>query len=102
MYLCSDEVGCYHNPLIAVLPSIGECTGISVRRFDHSESQHSKDICDRILCPMKAAIRTFCNEGHDMLMANDMHITLTERQVRGTTTAVCSVDESNKNAEVRK
>ena len=103
VYLRSDEAGCYHNnSLIAALPSIGERTGISVRRFDHSEPQHGKDICDRILCPMKAAIRTFCNEGHDIVEANDMHIALKERQVKGTTAAVCSVDESNKNAEVRK
>ena len=103
VYLRSDEAGCYHNnSLIAALASIGERTGISVRRFDHSEPQHGKDICDRILCPMKAAIRIFCNEGHDVLTANDMHIALKERQVKGTTAAVCSVDESNKNAEVRK
>ena len=31
-----------------------------------------------------------------------MHIALKERQVKGTTAAVCSVEESNKNAEVRK
>ena len=31
-----------------------------------------------------------------------MHIALKERQVKGTTAAVCSVDESNKNTEVRK
>lgn len=31
---------------------------------------------------MKAAIRTFCNEGHDILLANDMHIALKERQVK--------------------
>ena len=99
----SDEAGCYHNnSLIAALPSIGERTGISVRRFDHSEPQHGKDICDRILCPMKAAIRTFCDEDHDILTANDMHIALKERQIKGTNAAVCSVDESNKNAEIRK
>ena len=103
VYLRSDEVGCYHNnSLIAALPGFGERTGISVRRFDHSEPQHGKDICDRILCPVKAVIRTFCNEVHDILMANDMHIALKERQVKGTTAAVCSVDESSKNAEVRK
>jgi len=103
VYLRSDEAGCYlNNSLIAALPSMGERTGISVRRFDHSEPQQGKDICDRILCPMKAAIRTFCNEGHDILSANDMHIALKERQVKGTTAAVCSVGESNKNAEFRK
>jgi len=60
------------------------------------------DICDRILCPIKAAIITFCNEGDYILMANDMHTALNERLVKGTTTTVCSVDESNKNAEGKK
>ena len=49
------------------------------------------DICDHILCPIKAAIITF-----------DMHTTLNERLVKGTTTTLCSVDESNKNAEGKK
>ena len=55
VYLRSDEAGC----LIAALPSMAERTGIIVNRLDHSEPQHGKNICDRILCPMKAAIRTF-------------------------------------------
>ena len=53
VYLHSDEAGCYHNN-----SRIGERTGISVRCFDHSKLQHGKAICDRILCPMKAAIRS--------------------------------------------
>lgn len=45
VYLHSDEADCYHNnSLIAALLSIGEPTGSSVRRFDHSEPQHGKDI----------------------------------------------------------
>ena len=101
--LRSDEAGCYHNnSLVAALLSIGERTSIVVKRFDHSEPQHGKDICDRILCPLKATIRTFCNEGHDILTANDMHTALKERQVKGTTAAVCSVDESNKTVQVKK
>ena len=102
VYLRSDEAGCYHNnSLITALPSIGERTGILVKRFDHSKPQHGKDTCDRILCPMKAAIGTFCNEGHDIVTANDIHTALKERLVKGTTAAVGSVDESNKNAEVK-
>ena len=95
VYSRSDEAGCYHNnSLISALPSIGERTGISVRRFDHSELQHGKDICDRILCPMKAAIRPFCNKGHDILEASDMNITLKERQVKKTNAAVCSMNQT--------
>ena len=103
VYLRSDKAGCYHNnSLIAALPSIRERTGILVRRFFYSEPQHGKDICDRILCLTKAAMRTFCNEGHDIVTANNMHTALKERLVKGITAAVCSVDESNKNAEVKK
>ena len=103
VYLRSDEAGCYHNnSLVAALSSIGERTGITVKRLDHSEPQPGKDVCDRILCPMKAAIRTFSNKGHDILTANDMQTALKERPVRGTTAAVCSVDESRNTAEVKK
>ena len=103
VYLRSDEAGCYHNnSLVAALTNIGERTGIMAKSLDHSEPQHGKDICDRILCPMKAAIRTFCNEGHDILTANDMQTALKERPVKGTTAAVCSVEESKKTAQVKK
>ena len=43
VYLRSDEAGCYHNnSLLAALSSIGERTGITVKRLDHSEPQHGK------------------------------------------------------------
>ena len=34
---------------------------------------------------MKAAVKRYCNEGHDILMAQDMQTALKERPVRGTT-----------------
>ena len=102
MYLRSDETGYHNNLLIAALRSMAERTCIIVNRLDHSEPQHGKDICDRILCPMKAAIRTFCNEGYDILTANDMQTAVKERPVKGTTAAVCSVNETTKIAEVKK
>jgi hypothetical protein len=40
--------------------------------YDFSEPQYGKDVCDRILCPMKESIRLFCNEGHDVIRAKDM------------------------------
>ncbi|KAK2548096.1 hypothetical protein P5673_031796, partial [Acropora cervicornis] len=45
----------------------------SVLRYDFSEPQSGKDVCDRILCPLKGAIRRYCNEGHNVLTASDMH-----------------------------
>ncbi|KAK3735902.1 hypothetical protein QZH41_001349 [Actinostola sp. cb2023] len=57
-YLRSDEAGCYHNSqLIVAARDIGERVGVSVERYDFSEPQSGKDVCDRILCPLKSAIR---------------------------------------------
>ena len=76
--------------------------GIDVCRYDYSEPQYGKDVCDRILCPMKSCIRRFCDEGHDILTAADMKRALSERPVIGTTACVCAVDETRKTLEVKK
>ena len=35
--------------------------------------------CDRILCPMKASIKRFCNEGNDITSASDIRKALKEK-----------------------
>lgn len=103
VYLRSDEAGCYHNnSLIAAAKDIGQRVGITVCRYDFSEPQYGKDVCDRILCPMKTCIRRYCNEGHDILTAADMRRALSERPVKGTSASVCVVDETKKTLEVNK
>ena len=103
VYLRSDEAGCYNNNnLIAALHDLGLRVGVSVCQFDHSEPQHGKDICDRILCPMKAAIKRFCNEGNDIVCAENMRTALKERPVKGTTAAVCTVNEAKACVQVKK
>ena len=70
----SDEAGCYYNNfLISSVRDIGNEVGIAVFGYDFSEPQYGKDVCDRILCPMKSTIQRYCNEGHDVLTAQDMH-----------------------------
>jgi len=50
VYLRSDEAGCYHNnSLIAAAKNIGQRVGTTVCRYDYSEPQYGKDVCDRIL-----------------------------------------------------
>ena len=49
-------------------------------------------MCDRIISPLKGAIRRYCHEGHDILTASDMYEALQARQVKGTTAAVCEID----------
>lgn len=67
-YFRSDEAGCYHNNLLIVaLKDVGVRTGITVKQYDYSEPQQGKDICDRIICPLKYSIQMYCNEGNDIL-----------------------------------
>ena len=101
--LRSDEACCYHNNfLLAVVTDAGKPFGLTVTQYDLSEPQYGKDVCDRILCPMKSAIRRYCCGGNDVLSAKDMRTALSERTVRGTIACVCLVNETQKTLEVNK
>ena len=101
--LRSDEAGCYHNNfLLAVVTNAGKRFGLTVTQYDFSEPQCGKDVCDRILCPMKSAIRRYCCEGNDVFYAKDMRTALSERPVRGTFACVCLVNETQKTLVVNK
>ena len=63
-------------------------------RYDFSEPQFGKDVCDRIISPLKSALTRYCNEGNDILSASDMHRALEVRKVKGTTAAVCELDSN--------
>ena len=72
-YLKSDNAGCYHNAsLITSLKSIGERAGIHVRRYEFSNPQSGKDICDRKIAPMKGHIQRRVDERRDVITAGDM------------------------------
>ena len=74
VYLRSDETGCYHNnSLIVAAKGLGQLVGIAVCRYDLSEPQYGKYVCDQILCPMKTCIRQFCHEVYDIRTAADMN-----------------------------
>ena len=101
--LTSDEAGCYHNNfLLAVVSDAGKRFGLTVTQYDFSEPQYGKDVCDRILCSMKSAIRRYCCERNDVLSAKDMRTALSERPVRGTIACVCLVNETQKTLKVNK
>lgn len=72
-YIRSDNAGCYHNgPLLRFLAEIGTRTGLTPIRYDFSDPQAGKDICDRKIAPMKAHIRRYVNEKNDVVTAEDM------------------------------
>ena len=81
---------------------VAKGVGVEVHNYRYSEPQSGKDICDRILCPMKSSIRACCNERHDVLTAVDMRDALTQHPVKGTTAAVSIVDESKHTLRINK
>ena len=95
-YLKSDNAGCYHNAsLITSLKSIGERAGIHVQRFDFSDPQSGKDICDRKIAPMKEHIQRWVDERHKVITAGEMKGALDSHGgVRGCRVAISEVDIS--------
>jgi hypothetical protein len=81
---------------------VSKRVGIQVERYDYSEPQHGKDLCDRILCPLKTSIRKFCNEGNDLTTAAQMRYALKERPVKGTTASLNIVNAEANKLEVKK
>ena len=76
-FLRSDNAGCYKNgALLLSLPEITVHSGIKVVRYDFSDPQAGKDICDRKTAPMKAHIKRWVNEKHDVLTAKDMKLAI--------------------------
>ena len=101
-FIRSDEAGCYHNSLLrASIHGISQRTGVVIERYEFSEPRHLNDICDRIICPMKQAVR-YCDEGHDIQSAADMRDSLLETTVQGVTASVCEVSGKQKSIDVTK
>lgn len=99
VYIKSDNAGCYHcSQLMSALPGIGKRTGVTVRRYDFSDPQSGKDICDRKIATLKGHIRRYVNEKHDVISADDMKTALDSHTgVKGCRVAVaevCSESES--------
>ena len=101
VYLKSDNAGCYHNSqLLLALPDISRRTGISIQRYDFSDPQSGKDICNRKISPMKGHIRRFVSEKNDVVSAEDMKRALESHGgVKGCNFIVAEVDMSSKATE---
>ncbi|KAK3738179.1 hypothetical protein QZH41_007176, partial [Actinostola sp. cb2023] len=104
-YFRSDNAGCYKSgPLLLSLKKVGERTGVIPVRNDFSAPQAGKDICDRKAASMKAHIKRWVNEKHDVVTAEDMKAALESHGgIKGCRAAVVKVDttkESNKDNKI--
>ena len=104
VYLRSDNAGCYHNTeLILSLKAMGDRHGVEFSRYDFSDPQSGKDVCDRRIASMKTHIRHWVNEGHDVTTAGEMKIALESHGgVRRCRFAVVEINKENLTAEVSK
>ena len=92
----SDNAGCYHCALLLLsIPGISQRTGVTTSRYDFSESNSGKDICDRHISPLKSHIRQYVNAGNDVEKAKDMKKAIDSYSgVRGCRASVVKVDAS--------
>ena len=98
-FLRSDNAGCYHNAfLILSLPSIGERAGIRVLRYDFSDPQAGKDVCDRRIATLKSHMRRFINEGNDINTAQQMKVAIESYGgIKGCYATVAEIQDSFQN-----
>ena len=89
-----DNAGCYHSAtLLAACRLMQQTTGIKVKRVDFSDPQGGKGPCDRKAATIKAHVRRFVDEGHDVLTATDLRdAILSNNGVRGVRVAVVNVE----------
>ena len=98
MVLKSDNAGCYHCAFLLVrFPSLGQRVGVRIARYDFSEAQAGKDICDRRAAALKSHIRRYINEGNDVKTASDMEEAVDSHgAVKGCYSVVCKMTEGPK------
>lgn len=66
-FLRQDNAGCYHSSaVLASCPLMEAITGIDVLGVDFSDPQGGKGACDRKAAAIKAYVRRYVNEGHDV------------------------------------
>ena len=76
------------------MADLSKKVNINILRYDFSEVQAGKDICDRNIAPMKAHIERYINEGNNVLTADDMDTALESYNgVRGCYASVLKIGD---------
>ncbi|KAL9978800.1 hypothetical protein ACROYT_G016364 [Oculina patagonica] len=94
--LRSDNAGCYHSTsLLTTINSSSKRTGVEVIRYDFSDPQAEKDLCDRKIAPCKQRLRNYVAENNDVQTAEDVKKGLESPPgIAGTRVAVCKIDKT--------
>ncbi|KAL9977191.1 hypothetical protein ACROYT_G014569 [Oculina patagonica] len=71
--LRSDNAGCYHSTsLLTTINSSSKRTGVEVIRYDFSDPQAGKNLCDCKIAPFKQRLRNYVAENNDVQTAEDV------------------------------
>jgi hypothetical protein len=99
----SDNAGCYHSAsLLSTIHSTSIRSGIQVVRYDFSEPQAGKDLCDRKIAPCKQRLRNYVAENNNVEIADDVKAGLAAPPgISGTRVAVCKIDPSKMSPAVK-
>ena len=102
--LRNDNASCYHiTSLLSTSNSTSKRTGMEVIRYDFSDPQAGKDLCDRKIAPCKQRLRNYVAENNDIETAEDVKRGLEfSAVIAGTRVAVCRIDTSKMSAAVGK
>ena len=92
----SENPGCYHcTALLTTINSSSNRSGIEVKRYDFSEPQAGKDLCDGNIAPCKERLRNYVSENHNIENARDIKEALESPPAMDCTReAVCKIDSS--------
>ena len=76
-YFRQDNAGCYHSATtILSCPKIAKSSGVKIARLDFCDPQGGKGAADRLAATCKNHIRTYINEGNDVLTAKQLETAL--------------------------
>ena len=81
--------------LLSTIISTSRRSGIEVIRYDFSDPQSGKDLCDRKIAPCKQRLRHYVAENHNLESAKDIKKGLESPPgIAGTSIAECKIDQS--------
>jgi hypothetical protein len=92
LYAKSDNAGCYHCKVCPEsLFKICKQHKVLLKRLDYNEPQ--KDQCDRDSAVARSALRSYVDEGNDILAAEDIFTALTASSMKNTSCPSCIFQE---------
>jgi hypothetical protein len=96
IFLRSDNAGCYHNQDFLVIVSLFACKhDLTLLRYDFSEAQNGKCICDRKISAIRREFVQFVNRGNDITNTKQMKdAILQSKSLRGVIVFCCEMNAS--------